>query len=720
MPTPFNQNQSSRQKIPNCKNVGDLRWFAHMLDLQLEVTSVPPFKSELGCSLAFSFLPLGFVILSFPNSKSNCVRLGDGIRELGFVEFMREQLVDFWATWIVNECLSCGHFSGNSNEFTNLVALQEILSRPIQFLSAGVTTDPFNALGLGIEPTRREQVLKAKKAGEDSLRRSGLGYTIIRPGPLQGISCADVADICVKALHDSTARNRSFDVCYEYVAEPGKELYELVRHINLWPFNAGIILTESNYDIWSQLMEMHIAGREKLSYIHGRTKPPAESEAGYEKWVHIFLTGLDGEFEQIHGEVLRKEPVPDLDECYALVRREAVRRATLNGESENLETSIMLACNRPRYPEWWDHDRDSRKRSSGRNSTTALAEGKANGDDEVPERVAPLLYDTLTSAAYLINRVPSSTVKFQTSFQALQYATNAPTIPNLQPHVFRYGDNSHSPENGLDTSYDESSHDIEAELLSESFSLQPDTPNQSLVEDALELVPNSPKRHNPPHSTRGVVYAPLKKRPGVVVVGLNGGSHGDDKNTTIIEGGGGGRIGPCWWCFTRNAASSSSRNGWARIGLVTAAAAAIMFSSVGITNARTQQQPKTVQETLSDIPQMLSGECSAASAQDCKKARIQRPKSRKAESCTIKCVTTCIRGGSDGSPGEGPLNLRRMEEDDEEGSEAKVQFWIGHLSTPFQGQRWKLFIILLQDTAERGLKFEMVFSIVRLFPYKNW
>ncbi|KAI5600055.1 hypothetical protein BDE02_01G000200 [Populus trichocarpa] len=27
----------------------------------------------------------------------------------------------------------------------------------------------------------------------------------------QGISCAYVADICVKALHDSTARNKSFD-----------------------------------------------------------------------------------------------------------------------------------------------------------------------------------------------------------------------------------------------------------------------------------------------------------------------------------------------------------------------------------------------------------------------------------------------------------------------------------------------------------------------------
>jgi len=49
--------------------------------------------------------------------------------------------------------------------------------------------------------------------------------------PMQGISCADVADICVKALHDSTARNKSFDVCYEYVADQGNELYELVAHL---------------------------------------------------------------------------------------------------------------------------------------------------------------------------------------------------------------------------------------------------------------------------------------------------------------------------------------------------------------------------------------------------------------------------------------------------------------------------------------------------------
>ncbi|KAL9247203.1 hypothetical protein vseg_020659 [Gypsophila vaccaria] len=128
----------------------------------------------------------------------------------------------------------------------------ELILEYIKALPSGPETDFIlvSCTGSGIEASRRDQVLKAKKAGEDSLRKSGLGYTIVRPGPLkeepggqralifdqgnrisQGISCADVADICVKALHDSTARNKSFDVCYEYVAEQGQELYELVAHL---------------------------------------------------------------------------------------------------------------------------------------------------------------------------------------------------------------------------------------------------------------------------------------------------------------------------------------------------------------------------------------------------------------------------------------------------------------------------------------------------------
>ncbi|KAL5832145.1 hypothetical protein ACOSQ4_017499 [Xanthoceras sorbifolium] len=179
-------------------------------------------------------------------------------------------------------------------------------------------------------------------------------------------------------------------------------------------FNAGITLTESNYDVWSQLMEMHIAEREKLSYIRGKKVPPAESEDGYEKWyaenqkafydrsdelrvftlnqkaftvrqigktlseyyrelteifheldrrdkliikdaddiaayrksierlrIHIFLAGLDGTLEQVRGEILRKDPILNLEECYALVRREAVLQTTLKGEYDTYDISAM-------------------------------------------------------------------------------------------------------------------------------------------------------------------------------------------------------------------------------------------------------------------------------------------------------------------------------------------------------------------------------------------
>ncbi|CAN6247240.1 unnamed protein product [Urochloa humidicola] len=141
---------------------------------------------------------------------------------------------------------------GDSSEGASDPRNFELKMEFIKALPSGQETDIVlvSCTGSGIETNRREQVLKAKKAGEDALRRSGLGYTIVRPGPLQeepggkralifdqgsrisqGISCADVADICVKALHDSTARNKSFDVCYEHVSEQGNELYELVAHL---------------------------------------------------------------------------------------------------------------------------------------------------------------------------------------------------------------------------------------------------------------------------------------------------------------------------------------------------------------------------------------------------------------------------------------------------------------------------------------------------------
>ena len=62
--------------------------------------------------------------------------------------------------------------------------------------------------------------------------------------------------------------------------------------------------------------------------------------------VHIFLAGLDGDFDQIRGEILRKDPILDLEKCYALIRREAVRHASMKAESDNPDTLAMVVRQR--------------------------------------------------------------------------------------------------------------------------------------------------------------------------------------------------------------------------------------------------------------------------------------------------------------------------------------------------------------------------------------
>jgi uncharacterized protein YbjT (DUF2867 family) len=101
----------------------------------------------------------------------------------------------------------------------------------------------------GLEDGDRDRITAAKRRGEAALRNSGLGYTIVRPGPLaeeaggykalvfdQGnritekVACADVADVCLKALHDGLARNKTFEVCWEYTPEEGLESWDLLCH----------------------------------------------------------------------------------------------------------------------------------------------------------------------------------------------------------------------------------------------------------------------------------------------------------------------------------------------------------------------------------------------------------------------------------------------------------------------------------------------------------
>jgi uncharacterized protein YbjT (DUF2867 family) len=104
----------------------------------------------------------------------------------------------------------------------------------------------------GVDPSDIARAVAAKRRGEERLRASGLGYTVVRPGPLvdepggyralvfdqaerpdsrQPVSAADVADVCLRALHEPAARNKTFDLSYEYKPEDGASLYELVASV---------------------------------------------------------------------------------------------------------------------------------------------------------------------------------------------------------------------------------------------------------------------------------------------------------------------------------------------------------------------------------------------------------------------------------------------------------------------------------------------------------
>lgn len=59
--------------------------------------------------------------------------------------------------------------------------------------------------------------------------------------------------------------------------------------------------------------------------------------------IHIFLNGLDVEFEQVRGEIFRMNPSLDLERTYTYVRREANRRSLLTGDMTASDPIAMLA-----------------------------------------------------------------------------------------------------------------------------------------------------------------------------------------------------------------------------------------------------------------------------------------------------------------------------------------------------------------------------------------
>ncbi|KAJ8748725.1 hypothetical protein K2173_011276 [Erythroxylum novogranatense] len=211
-------------------------------------------------------------------------------------------------------------------------------------------------------------------------------------------------------------------------------------------FPFSVVLDETNYPLWLQLMEMRIGARNKVGYLTGATVKPAPNDSNYATWtienhkvkswlidsmsphlmqrfirlatakeiweavsrtsydgsdetrlfelnqksfsttqngrplstyynelvaifqeidhrttsqeesvegvvqlhsammrlrVHIFLSGLDPEYDQVCGEILRKDPKLDLEGAYAYVRRESQQRQVMGGSRTD---PINLYC----------------------------------------------------------------------------------------------------------------------------------------------------------------------------------------------------------------------------------------------------------------------------------------------------------------------------------------------------------------------------------------
>ncbi|RVW89075.1 Retrovirus-related Pol polyprotein from transposon RE1 [Vitis vinifera] len=108
----------------------------------------------------------------------------------------------------------------------------------------------------------------------------------------------------------------------------------------------------------------------------------------------------------------------------------------------------------------------------------------------------PISYwgEAITSATYLINRVPSSSINFQTPLQALTNAVVAPTIPNLPPRVF-----------GDESGQSELVNQEVGELDMSGQQFGSEIPNQSsFVEGVLNLEPDPFMKRLPHRHNRGI------------------------------------------------------------------------------------------------------------------------------------------------------------------------------------------------------------------------
>ncbi|KAK2969271.1 hypothetical protein RJ640_021990 [Escallonia rubra] len=156
----------------------------------------------------------------------------------------------------------------------------------------------------------------------------------------------------------------------------------------------SIKLNDTNYGLWSQVVEMYISGKDKLGYINGdlpqpqeidprfrkrngeelanqphgsktnqqlhsisngksglRSTKPMKCESDIEKYnsvlqedgVYTFLDGLDDQLDKIQVDVLQLKPFPTVEQAYAHVHREDLRQSVRLTKDIIVHGAVMIS-----------------------------------------------------------------------------------------------------------------------------------------------------------------------------------------------------------------------------------------------------------------------------------------------------------------------------------------------------------------------------------------
>ena len=68
------------------------------------------------------------------------------------------------------------------------------------------------------------------------------------------------------------------------MGEPSNLSQVIVRNVQDASFPSGVTLDETDYPLWSQLMEMQIGARNKSGFLTGTTRKPTSDEKKIEAW----------------------------------------------------------------------------------------------------------------------------------------------------------------------------------------------------------------------------------------------------------------------------------------------------------------------------------------------------------------------------------------------------------------------------------------------------